>query len=220
MGKYIRWRLLFYVVFFGFWSLWLLQERVDSFSRYIVDDCLKDIRGSRPAALVLGAGVKGNEEVSPVFADRLDTAKDLYKKGLVKKILVSGDHGQEYYDEVTAAKDRLVAQGVPEQDIFLDHAGFDTFDSIYRSKEVFGVDSMLLVTQDFHLRRSLFIANRLGLDAWGCRADKRYYLNSKYMEHREWFATVKAWLDVNLGSRPKYLGDPIDISGDGRITWD
>ncbi|MDP3837139.1 MAG: ElyC/SanA/YdcF family protein [bacterium] len=218
IGKYFKWRWLLYILFFGFWSLWLVQQRVENYSRYIVDDCLADIRGSRPAALVLGAGVK--DTVSPVYADRLETAAELYQKGLVEKIIVSGDHGKAYYDEVNAGKDYMLAKNIPAEDIFLDHAGFRTYDSIYRARDIFGVDNFLIVTQDFHLPRALYIANRLNVTAWGCRADKRYYLNSSYMQRREYLASIKAWLDVNIKVRPRFLGEQIDITGDGRVTWD
>lgn len=218
IGKYFKWRWLLYALFFGFWALWLVQQRVENYSRYIVDDCLADIRGSRSAVLVLGAGVK--EKVSPVYADRLETAVELHEKGLVEKIIVSGDHGSAYYDEVSAGKDYLLAKNIPADDIFLDHAGFRTYDSIYRARDIFGLDNFLIATQDFHLPRALYIANRLDVTAWGCRADKRYYLNSSYMQRREYFASIKAWLDVNIKSKPRFLGEKIDISGDGRVTWD
>lgn len=218
--KHIHWRWFVYALVFGFWTLWLIQQRVDSYTRYIVDDCLKDIKGSRPAALVLGAGVNDNNLVSPIFADRLETAAELYKAGLVDNIIVSGDHGSVYYDEVNSGKGYLLSKDIPAEDIFLDHAGFDTYDSMYRAREVFHADSLLVVTQDFHLPRALYIANRLNVSAWGCRADKRYYLNTSYLKRREWLAGVKAWLDINLKIKPRYLGDAIDLNGDGRLTWD
>jgi len=214
----IRW--LIYFLIFGVWSLWLIQQRVASYDNFIVDNCVADIKGQRPAVLVLGAKVDSQDNVSPVFADRLDTAVSLYKAGLVKKILISGDHGTAFYDEVNAGKEYLLEQNVAPEDIFLDHAGFDTFDSIYRAKNIFRLNSLLISTQDFHLSRSLYIAQRLDIDAWGCRADKRYYANIDYMKRREWLASIKAWLDINLGSRPKFLGRIIDINGDGHQTWD
>ena len=220
MKKQFFFRLFLYVLVFGLWSLWLLQQRVSSFSNYIVDDCLHDIKGQRPAVLVLGAAVYGGGDVSPVFADRLDTAIELYRAGLVRKILVSGDHGSAVYDEVNAAKDYLLARDIPAEDIFLDHAGFDTFDSLYRVKKIFQVDSFLVTTQDFHLPRALYIAKSLDLDAWGCRADKRFYKDIQQMKNREWLARVKAWLDVNLGVKPRFEGMSFDIEGDGRQTWD
>jgi vancomycin permeability regulator SanA len=220
LGKYIKIRWLIYFLVFGIWALWLVQQKVASYDNFIVDNCVTDIKGQRLAVLVLGAKVDSSEQVSSVFADRLDMAVALYKAGLVKKILVSGDHGTAFYDEVNAGKDYLLAQNVLPEDIFLDHAGFDTFDSIYRAKNLFRLNSLLISTQDFHLSRSLYIAQRLDMDAWGCRADKRYYINIDYMKRREWLASIKAWLDINLGSRSKFFGMTIDINGDGHQTWD
>jgi len=220
LGKYIKIRWLIYFLVFGIWALWLVQQKVASYDNFIVDNCVTDIKDQRLAVLVLGAKVDSSEQVSSVFADRLDMAVALYKAGLVKKILVSGDHGTAFYDEVNAGKDYLLAQNVLPEDIFLDHAGFDTFDSIYRAKNLFRLNSLLISTQDFHLSRSLYIAQRLDMDAWGCRADKRYYINIDYMKRREWLASIKAWLDINLGSRSKFFGMTIDINGDGHQTWD
>jgi len=217
---YIKIRWVVYFLIFSAWSLWLIQQRVDSYDNYIVENCVTEIKGQRLAVLVLGAKVNSSEQVSPVFADRLDMAVDLYQAGLIKKILVSGDHGTAFYDEVNAGKEYLLAKNIAPEDIFLDHAGFDTFDSLYRAKNVFRLDSLLISTQDFHLSRALYIAQRLDIDAWGCRADKRYYANIDYMKRRERIASIKAWLDVNLGSRPKFLGMIIDINGDGHQTWD
>lgn len=220
LGRYIKIRWLVYFLIFALWSLWLIQQKVASYDNFIVENCIADIKGQRPAVLVLGAKVYSKEQVSPVFADRLDTAVDLYQAGLVKKILVSGDHGSAFYDEVNAGKDYLLDKNVAPEDIFLDHAGFDTFDSIYRAKNIFLLNSLLIATQDFHLSRALYISQHLDIDAWGCHADKRYYANIDYMKRREWLASIKAWLDINLGSKPKFLGLIIDIEGDGHQTWD
>lgn len=220
LGRYFHWRWFLYALIFGAWSLWLLQQRVVAFDRYIVDDCLHDIKGQRPAVLVLGASVQNKNQISPIFIDRLDTSVELYRAGLVRKIIVSGDHGRSTYDEVNVAKEYLLDQQVPAQDIFLDHAGFDTYDSLYRAKQIFAADDLLVVTQDFHLPRALYIAQRLGLNAWGCRADKRFYTDSKYLERREWLASIKAWLDVNLDSKPRFGGASFNLESDGRETWD
>lgn len=209
-----------YLLFFSIWIFWLIGLRVSSYDRFIVGDCIADIRRERPAALVLGAAVYSDTVVSPVFADRLDTAIELYEAGLVKKIIVSGDHGRTTYDEVNVAKSYLSERNIPALDIFLDHAGFNTYNSMYRAKSVFQADSLLIVTQDFHLPRALYIANRLGIEAWGCQADKHEYAGIKNMENREKLASIKAWLDVNLGVKPKFLGSIFDLEGDGRQTWD
>ncbi len=175
---------------------------------------------SAEAALVLGARVHAGGVLSDMFRDRVDTAIGLYETGKVEKILVSGDHGRAEYDEVNAAKNYLLAQGVSAEDIFLDHAGFDTYDSIYRARDVFRADSVIIVTQGYHLPRALFVAEGLGLEASGVAADTRVYSGQEGRDLREKLATIKAWLDVALGSRPRYLGDGIPLSGDGRGSWD
>ena len=213
----LRW--IIYILIFGTWSLWLVYQRVGSFDRYIVDNCLTDLQGTSSAELVLGAGVD-NDQVSQIFADRLDTAVELYRAGKAKKIIVSGDNGNVNYDETDAGKEYLLSKKIPAVDIFLDYAGFDTFDSLYRAKNIYGADKILVVTQDFHLPRSLYIAHRLGLNALGCRADKRFYINSQYLRRREYLASIKAWLDINLGSKPKFSGEKFDLTGDGQKTWD
>lgn len=174
----------------------------------------------KDAVLVLGARVYENGNLSDVFRDRAEVAVGFYEAGRVRKILVSGDHGTEEYDEVNAAKDFLLSKGVKPEDIFLDHAGFDTYDSVYRAKEVFGVESMVIATQDFHLPRALYIADKLDLEVCGAGSDLHKYRTESQMEFREIFARNKAWLNLFLKSKPKYLGEEISIYGDGRATWD
>ena len=119
------------------------------------------------AVMVLGAKVYNNGKPSPVLRDRLDYGYELYAQGKVKKILVSGDHGQIDYDEVNIMKDYLIEKGVPREDIFMDHAGFNTYDSMYRAKAIFCIETLLISTQDFHIARSIYIARKLGIDAYG-----------------------------------------------------
>lgn len=174
----------------------------------------------KEVALVLGAKVYNDGRLSDMFRDRIDTAVGLYKAGKVKKILVSGDHGTKEYDEVNAAKDYILQQDVPGADIFLDYAGFDTYDSVYRARDVFQAKSMIIVTQKYHLPRALYIADGLGADAVGVGADLRAYGGQDARDFRERFAVVKAWLDVTLQSKPKYLGKPVPVSGEGFTSWD
>lgn len=175
-----------------------------------------------PAAytgIVLGAGARNNQ-VSVILRDRLETAFALYKKGKIKRFLLTGDHGRKNYDEVNTMKDYLVAKGVPESDIFLDHAGFDTYDSMFRAKELFEVKDAIVITQDFHLNRSLFLARNLGLDANGFAADKRVYKGRKYYAFREKFTILKAVYNVVFHSTPHFLGEKIPITGDSKLTFD
>lgn len=172
-------------------------------------------------AVVLGAGLRPSGEPSPVLADRLEAGIELYRAGRVDKLLLSGDHGQHTYDEVNAMRRHMVDAGIPPDDVFLDHAGFRTFDTMYRARDVFGVERAIVVTQRFHLARSVYTARALGIEAWGYAADRRRYAYARRNALREILARARAFLDLHLRStRPRYLGPPIPITGDGRATWD
>ena len=169
--------------------------------------------------IILGALVYKNGNPSPVLRDRLDYGYELYAAGKAKKIIVSGDHGTVEYDEVNSMKDYLIGKGVPREDIFMDHAGFDTYDSLYRAKEIFGVKTIIISTQKFHMGRALYIARRLGLEAYGYPSEDKAEYSMGYLNFREGFARVKAFLDVEIFKRnPKYSGEPIPITGDGSVT--
>ncbi len=172
-------------------------------------------------AIVLGARVYSNGNASPVLMDRLDTAIELYQAGKVKKLLLTGDHGQTNYDEVNNMRKYVLSKGVPDVDIFMDHAGFSTYESMYRARDVFAVKKAVVVTQQFHLPRALYIARAMGLEVSGIVADKRDYVGMDYLELREFLARNKAFLQLHiLHSKPTYLGPVIPITGDGRLTQD
>lgn len=176
--------------------------------------------GHAPVAIVLGAKVKADGQPSDMLRDRLLTAIDLYRSGSVEKILVSGDDGQIEYDEVNAMRMYLLAADVDPEDIFLDHAGFDTYDSMIRASQVFRVTKAIVVTQAYHLPRALYLAHAFGIDAQGVVADRQHYLGILRYEAREFLADTKAVVDVVLRVSPRFLGDVIDSTGDGRVTWD
>ena len=169
--------------------------------------------------LILGAGVKGNSP-SPMLKERLLTGLELYNKKLSKKIIVSGDHGKVNYDEVNVMKNYLIENGIPSEDVFMDHAGFSTYDSIYRIKEIFAAKKIIIVTQKYHLYRSLYISKELGIESIGVIADKREYYGKTQREIREMVARVKDIIKCIFKPRPKYLGDSIAIDGNGNITND
>jgi len=172
-------------------------------------------------AIVLGAGLRPGGEPSATLTDRLEAGIELYRAGTVKKLLLSGDHAQHTYDEVNAMRRYALDAGIPRQDVFLDHAGFRTYDTMYRARDVFLVERCIVVTQRFHLARSVYIARQLGLDAWGCAADRRRYAFARRNAVREVLARVRAFLDLHVRkARPRYLGPEIPITGDGRATWD
>ena len=166
--------------------------------------------------IVLGASVVRGKP-SPVLKERADTAIALYKAGKAPKILVTGDNGALSHDEVTPVRKYLLDAGVPAQDIFLDHAGFDTYSSIYRAREVFKAEAVTIVTQDFHLPRAVWIARQLDVAASGVVAEGSGGSLADYI--REIPASIKAVIDVVMQREPKYLGPPIPLSGDGQATW-
>ena len=169
--------------------------------------------------LVLGAGIWGDRP-SPMLQDRLDEAIKLYQKGTAPKIIMSGDNGQEGYDEVNVMKDYAIEKGIPSEDIFMDHAGFSTYESIYRAKEIFQVKKAIIVTQKYHLHRALHIANALNLNAIGVGADPRAYSGQIFREAREILARNKDFVQAIFKIKPTYLGETIPVSGDGNITND
>jgi len=172
-------------------------------------------------AIVLGAGVWRDGTPSSILRDRLDAGIELYRAGRVRKLLLSGDHGQKHYDEVNAMRRHILAAGVPAGDVFLDHAGFSTYESMYRAREVFRVRRAIVVTQRFHLARAVYTARQLGLDAWGYAADRRRYAAAARNALRETLARCKAAFDVLLlEPRPRFLGSPHPITGSGLSTWD
>jgi SanA protein len=177
---------------------------------------------AKQTALVLGARVYADERPSPILEDRLATAFELYQQQKVHKLLVSGDHGRAAYDEVRAMRNYFMERGVPAQDIFMDHAGFDTYDSVYRAREIFQVKSLIIVTQRFHLPRALYIAQRLNMDAVGISSDRREYTAAASRRNalREPLARIKAWGNVTMHAKPRFLGEVIPITGDGTVTDD
>jgi vancomycin permeability regulator SanA len=171
--------------------------------------------------IVLGARVYENGSLSAVLQDRVDYAIALYQADKADKLLFTGDHGQTEYDEVNAMMAYALDKGIPESDIFLDHAGFSTYESMYRARDVFLASDVIIVTQAFHLPRAVYTARRLGLDAVGVNSDPRVYVYARWNEFRERFARIKDFFYVNVfAPEPKYLGESIPIFGDGAATHD
>ena len=176
---------------------------------------LKDV----DCILILGAGIWGDKP-SPMLEDRLKEGIKLYKDSIAPKIIMSGDHGREEYDEVNIMKEYAIEQGVPSEDIFMDHAGFSTYESIYRAKEIFDADNIVIVTQEYHLYRALYIADKLDINAYGVNSDPRKYSGQTFRELREILARNKDFINCIIKPKPTYLGESIPVSGDGDITND
>ncbi len=170
--------------------------------------------------LVLGCYVHKDGNPSDMLHDRLRRGVELYELGAALKLLMSGDHGRTDYDEVAAMKQFAVDAGIPSEHIFMDHAGFSTYESLYRAKEIFQVKKILIVTQEYHLYRAIYIANQLGLEAYGVSADYRSYTGQTGRDIREFLARVKDFATGIFKPEPTYLGETIPISGNGNLTND
>ena len=169
--------------------------------------------------LVLGAGIRKGGP-SPMLEDRLLTAIDLYNNGVAPKILVSGDHEYNDYDEVNVMKNYLKENGIPSEDIFMDHAGLSTYDSVYRAKLIFKVHKVIIVTQKYHLYRALYIAKNIDLKAYGVSSTKRDYVGQSKRDVREFIAQIKDFFKCLINPEPTYLGEVISIKGNGDKTND
>ena len=170
--------------------------------------------------LVLGAGVWGNSIPSYLLEDRLLQGITLFNSGASDRLLMSGDHGREGYDEVNVMKQFAIRKGIPSENIFMDHAGFSTYESLYRVRDVFGAKRIIIVTQKYHMYRALFVAEKLGLDAYGVTSDQRQFSGQTFREAREILARVKDFFYVIITPEPTYLGEKIPLSGSGDLTND
>ncbi len=205
----------------SFFSVSIFLVLVSFYVRVIVESFIVDESEEQASVVIVtGAGLKRDETQSVLLRDRLMVALALYDDGRVEKILCSGDDGQVQYDEVNAMRVWLIDRGVDADDIFLDHAGFDTYDTMTRAAEVFGVTNAVIVTQDFHLPRALYIAEAKGIEVQGVSASLEPYVAQDAYRMREIPSRIKAFFEVLFRVQPKYLGDAIDVMGDGRVTWD
>ena len=168
--------------------------------------------------LVLGAGVRGDGAPTPMLKDRLTQGIALYQDGASDRLLMSGDHGTPEYDEVNAMKQFAVDSGVPSEKVFMDHAGFSTYESVYRAQAVFQAKKVIIVSQGYHLYRALYVADALGLEAYGVTADLQPYQGQWARQGREALARVKDFFFGLFKPAPTYLGEAIPVSGNGDDT--
>lgn len=169
--------------------------------------------------IILGAGIV-KDKPSHMLEDRLLEGIKLYQNNISNKIIMSGDHGRKEYDEVNVMKNYAIQKGVPSENIFMDHAGFSTYESIYRARDIFKARKVVIVTQKYHLYRALYIANQLGIEAYGVGADLRQYVGRIYREMREILARNKDFIKCIFKPEPTYLGETIPVNGNGDITND
>lgn len=183
---------------------------------------MSDIDTMTPADCIIvpGAAVKG-DVVSLSLAKRLDKAFDIYTSGKSRKIIVSGDHGRKDYDEVHAMRNYLTEKGVDIEDIFMDHAGFDTYDTVYRAKNIFAAEKPVIVSQHDHAMRAAYIADRLGMECQYVPCAGYSSSETVFQQVRESLARVKAFVQSEIfHSKSKYLGETIPVSGSGLLTED
>lgn len=178
-----------------------------------------EINNTFDCILILGAGVRGSEP-SPLLKERLDTGISLYKNKKALKIIMSGDHGKANYDEVNVMREYAISKGVLEEDIFMDHAGFSTYDSIYRANYIFEAKNILLVSQRYHLYRALYISRKLNIKSLGVDAKKSKMTGDGIRSLREILARNKDFFKVIVKPKPIFLGEKIPLNQDGRITND
>lgn len=169
--------------------------------------------------LILGAGIRQNKP-SPMLEDRLSVGIELLDSSISNRILVSGDHTSEDYDEVNVMKNYLIEKGVSSEKIFMDHAGISTYDSIYRVNKIFKANKIIIVTQEYHLYRALYIANQLDIDAVGLSASKVKYHGQTKRDIREIAARVKDFIKCIIKPPAKHLGEVYNILGNGDTTND
>ena len=202
---------IFIIVLINLYILLCTKNKIIKINKNEIDniDCI----------VVLGAGIR-QDKPSPMLEDRLLTAIELYDKGVAPKILVSGDHEYKNYDEVNVMKNYLIENGIPSEDIFMDHAGLSTYDSIYRTKKIYKANKVIIVTQKYHLYRSLYISKSINLKAYGVSASRQKYAFQIKRDIREIAARVKDFFKCILKPEPTYLGEIIPIKGNGDRTND
>ena len=212
--------LLLILVFLGAISAFLINTWVISRSEPWILSTADAASLDADCILVLGAGLWAPGEPSPMLADRLSRAMELWDVGAGRRLLMSGDHGSADYNEVAVMRDAALAHGVDASDVFMDHAGFSTYESMVRAKEVFRCSRIVIVTQPYHLYRAVYIARSLGLDAYGVGAEEIPYPNQLWRDFREVLARIKDVGYCLFRPDPTFLGDAIPITGDGLASWD
>lgn len=197
---------------------------INAYVKNSVSDMIVTSEGAKDfdadCIVILGCKVKEDGQPSDMLRDRLQRGIELYRLGAAPKIIMSGDHGRKNYNEVGTMKQYAVEAGVPSSDVFMDHAGFSTYETVYRAKEIFGAKRVIIVTQKYHLYRALYIAKSLGLDAVGVDSDLETYRGQLKRDIREVLARCKDFATSIIKPKPTYLGEAVPVSGDGDITND
>lgn len=191
----------------GLGVIWGLQIYIKHSTKTLIFDEVAMLPTSS-TIIVLGASVFSDGKLSPILKDRIDAGFELFQKKKANQFLLSGDHKTDDYNEVEAMSNYLIEKGVPKDKILLDHAGYDTYDSMYRSKAVFNISEAIVVTQEFHLPRTLFVAKNLDLNYIGYIAKNRVFKPSQQLLFREKLANIKAVWEIIIDQKPTTLKNP------------
>lgn len=221
-----RWVRITFFVTLGFVLLGIISVlSINAYVKYSVDENILSVSEASElkevdCIIVLGCGINPNGKPSDMLRDRLNFAIEIYKNGGAPKLLMSGDHGRVGYNEVGVMKQYAIDNGVPSEDIFMDHAGFSTYETMYRAKEIFKASKVIVVTQEYHLYRGMYNAEKLGMETYGVASDVYWYQNEFYRETREVVARCKDFIWCIFKPEPTYLGEAIPVSGNGNVTND
>lgn len=190
---------------------WGANHAIESATRNFITADINKVPTCKTALLLGTSKVLKHQQVNEYFFRRINATVNLYKCGKVKYIIVSGDNSIENYNEPADMRRDLIKAGVPDSVIFMDFAGFRTFDSVVRAKEVFGQDTVVIVSQEFHNQRAVFIAQKCGMVAYGYNAEDVDAYTGFKTRFREFFARLKVFWDVYSGAKPKFLGKKIQV---------
>ncbi len=216
MKKYFK--KLIYLTISGLIFVFLVNFYIKSKTNSSIYDAINKVPKTE-VAIIFGAGINGDQP-SKYLKDRLDAGILLYKFKKINKILLSGDNGNDQHDELTVMKKYCFVHGVDTTKIYIDYAGFDSYSTMYRAKNIFKIDRAILVSQKYHLNRAVFLGNKLGVKSIGFSANVGEYKGYKYVCFREYFSTFKSVIDVIRNRKPKFLGNEINISGTCNYTKD
>jgi len=201
--------LIVLVLFFGL--TWWANYTIESKTKDFITGDINKVPDCQVALLLGTSKVLKHRQVNEYFYRRINATVNLYKCGKVKYIIVSGDNSVEAYNEPADMRKDLIKAGIPDSAIYLDYAGFRTFDSVVRAKEVFGQDSVIMVSQEFHNQRAVFIAQKFGMVAYGYNAEDVSTSTGLKTRFREFFARLKVFIDIYTNAQPKFLGEKIKI---------
>ncbi len=220
--KFVKFLLIFFIILIAitFFSFAIINNHVISSTKTKIIAADEATGINADCIIVLGAGIRRDGSPSPMLEDRILAGIDLYNRGISDRLLMSGDHSTKNYDEVNTMKAYAVKNGILSEHVFMDHAGISTYDSIYRAREIFQASKIIIVSQSYHLYRALYIANALGIEAYGISADPRIYAGQEARELREKAARVKDYFKSIVKPDSKYLGPAIPVSGNGDVTND